>query len=104
MSAATDMALQDEEVLNQLFDSVDIRITGFVSSNALVAAVENTWANASDCSEREVKIHVQDLVRRLDGRNDNGYVSREVFIKCGLDWLENVRVSNVAHRFNSTIQ
>lgn len=93
MSAMTDvMAVQDEEVLNQLFDSVDVRITGFVSSNSLVAAVENTWANVSECSEREVKIHVQDLVRRLDDRNDNGYVSRDVFIRCGLGWLENVRV------------
>ena len=86
------MTLQDEEVLNQLFDSVDIRLTGFVSSNSLVAAVESTWANASECaSERAVKLHVQDLVRRLDDRNDNGYVSREVFVKCGLGWLENVR-------------
>ena len=92
MSAVTDISFQDEEVLNQLFDSVDICITGFVSSNSLVEAVENTWANASDCSEREVKVHVQDLVRRLDGRNDNGYVSREVFVKCGLDWLSSVRV------------
>lgn len=93
MSAMTDeMTVQDEEILNQLFDSVDVRITGFVSSNSLVAAVENTWANASERSEREVKIHVQDLVRRLDDRNDNGYVSRDVFIRCGLGWLENVRV------------
>ena len=94
MSAKTDSfsANSDESILNVLFDHCDHHISGQVKANELIERVKAVWPQ--QCSERESKIHLNDLAQRLDSTKDNCYVDRATFIKCGLDWIEHLRVSD----------
>ena len=85
---------EDEEGLNKVFDGCDSVFSGQVRSQDLIDSMKQQWLNASadHCSERERKICLNDLKRRLDPRGDNGYLERAYFIKCGLEWIKKIRV------------
>ena len=91
MSGVTDETQDDVSILNQLFDHCDVVISGQVKANDLITRVREVWPQ--NCSDRESKVHLNDLVMRLDPKQDNGHVNRETFVKCGLEWLEYIRVN-----------
>jgi hypothetical protein len=100
MSGNTD---QDTPFLEQLFDGSDGVSSGLVKTVSLVNALKQAWFNGiserdvttkSPTSRyREVKLHLTELTRCLDPRNDNSYVDRETFIEIGQSWIDNIRVS-----------
>merc|ERR1712223_519237 len=92
MSAITDQSHQDTAMLNQVFDECDKIISGQVKTNDLIARVMDVWPQT--VNERESKVYINDLTRRLDSRKDNCYVEREIFVKCGLDWIEFIRTKS----------
>ena len=46
----------------------------------------------SNLSERQLKIHLEDLTRRLDPKNDDGYVDKITFVEQAVEWMHHVRV------------
>lgn len=92
MSDITDQKCEDTSILNKLFDHCDPYMSGQAKANDLVEKVREVWPQ--NWGERDSKIHLNDLVRRLDSRADNCYVERDVFVKNGLDWIGYLRVSN----------
>ena len=90
MSAITDQSNVDMDILNRLFDDCDTIVTGQVRTNDVISMIKSQWTYPDNDRERTVQIN--DLNRRLDPRKDNCYLEREVFVKCGLAWLEDTRV------------
>ena len=70
MSANTNQSQDDMNALNKLFDICDSIITGQVKANDLIEKVREEWSRDND-NERESKVHINDLVQRLDPRKDN---------------------------------
>ena len=70
MSANTNQSQDDMNALNKLFDICDSIITGQVKANDLIEKVREEWSRGND-NERESKVHINDLVQRLDPRKDN---------------------------------
>ena len=75
-----------------IFDRHDIHMTGQVKTTNLVQSVKDDMKQ-SNLTERQLKHHIEDLTRRLDPQNDDGYVSKETFVKQGVDWMRSVTVS-----------
>ena len=46
----------------------------------------------SNLSERQLKIHLEDLTRRLDPKKDDGYVDKITFVEQAVEWMHSVRV------------
>jgi len=89
MSAITDQSNVDMDILNRLFDDCDTIVTGQVRTNDVISMIKSQWTYPDNDRERTVQIN--DLNQRLDPRKDNCYLEREVFVKCGLAWLEDTR-------------
>jgi len=90
MSASTDQSNVDMEMLNQLFDDCDTIVTGQVKTNDVISRLQELF-KTEFVNEREQKKQLNDLTRRLDPRKDNCYIERELFVKCGLEWMEDIR-------------
>ena len=81
-----------EKVYEAIFDLHDIHMTGQVKTMNLVQSVKDEMKQ-SNLTERQLKHHIEDLTRRLDPQNDDGYVSKQTFVKQGVDWMQSVTVS-----------
>lgn len=81
-----------EKVYEAIFDLHDIHMTGQVKTMNLIQSVKDDMKN-SNLTERQLKHHIEDLTRRLDPQNDDGYVSKQTFVKQGVDWMRSVTVS-----------
>ena len=46
----------------------------------------------SNLSERQLKIHLEDLTRRLDPKKDDGYVDKITFVEQAVEWMHFVMV------------
>ena len=90
MSGITDEDQNDTKALEQIFDLCDPLMTGQVKANELVTTLNDCWIK--HCSERDSKVYQSDLMGRLDPRQDNCYVERDVFVRCGIEWAKFLKV------------
>ena len=56
-----------------------------------VQVVKNEMSQ-SNLSERQLKIHLEDLTRRLDPKKDDGYVDKTTFVEQAVEWMHSVMV------------
>ena len=98
MEAVTDTQPADTSQLSnaysKIFDSCDHLTTGMVRTMDLVKTVKKEMLQGTKMTERELKIHLDDLTRRLDCKLDDGYVDQQTFIKEGVEWMLEVGVRN----------
>jgi len=90
MSASTDQSNVDTDMLNKIFDECDTIVTGQLKTNDVISRIRDLF-QPEVVNEREQKVQLNDLTRRLDPRKDNCYIEREQFVKCGLEWMEDIR-------------
>ena len=81
----------------KLFDSCDNLTTGMVRTMDLVKIVKKEMLQGAfeKMSERQLKIHFDDLTSRLDEKLDDGYVDKPTFIKEGVEWMLEVGVRKI---------
>ena len=70
MSASTDQSNVDTDMLNKIFDECDTIVTGQLKTNDVISRIRDLF-QPEVVNEREQKVQLNDLTRRLDPRKDN---------------------------------